>query len=142
MLKRKETRGDSKQRNTTRHRGAYISKGKSGDGIANMSAFHYSNRQQLIINRQLKTNHQYFLGGFTRSFFVIVVVEVCSISFVRLCMKKVLIITFHQAINLIHFEHKRFKLINIVEVVTPPFISQVNVKLIYKIAVHFISTVQ
>ena len=60
--------------------------------------------------------------------FVILVVEICSICFVRLCMKKVLIITFHQVINLIHFEHKRFKLINIVEMVTPPFISEVNVK--------------
>ena len=66
MLKRKAKRGDSKQPNTTRHRGAYISKRKSSDGIANMSAFYYSNRQQLIINRQLKTNHPYFIGGSTR----------------------------------------------------------------------------
>ena len=42
---------------------------------------------------------------------VIVVLEICSICFVRLSMKEVLIITFHQAINLIDFEHKRFKLL-------------------------------
>ena len=47
-----------KQRNTTHHRGAYINTPKSGDGIANMSAVHYSNPQQLIIDTQLKNNQQ------------------------------------------------------------------------------------
>ena len=39
-----------KQRNTTHHRSAYINTPKSDDGIANMSAFHYSNPQQVIVS--------------------------------------------------------------------------------------------
>ena len=45
-----------KQRNTTHHRGAYINTPKSDDGIENMSAVHYSNPQQVIIDSQLKNN--------------------------------------------------------------------------------------
>ena len=58
-----------KERNTTRYRGACINTRKSSDiySIANVPAFHYSNLQQLIINQQLKINHQYFTGGFTRN---------------------------------------------------------------------------
>ena len=56
-----------KQRNTTHHRGAYINTPRSGDGIANMSAVHYSNPQQVIIDSQLKNSHQYFTEGFSRN---------------------------------------------------------------------------
>ena len=59
-----------KERNTTRYRGACINtriRSRAIYSIANVSAFHYSNLQQLIINQQLKINHQYFTGGFTRN---------------------------------------------------------------------------
>ena len=49
---------------------------KSGDGIANMSAFHYYKPQQLIIASQLKSNYQYFTGGFTRELSVVLAVEI------------------------------------------------------------------
>ena len=69
--------------------------------IGNLSAFHYSNLQQLISNQQLKINHQHFRWGFTKNFFVIVVVENKKIPFFLLdcAWKKGLIKTFDHAID-------------------------------------------
>ena len=96
-----------KQRNTTHHRGAYINTSKSDDGIANMSAVHYSNPQQVIVSLKIiiSTLQEDSLGIVCCSCSGIICF---SFDLLDCAWKKALMKTFYHVIYLLGLEDKRF----------------------------------